>query len=128
MAAGTGNPGRRPANALVAALDLPPRPWPHLFFRLLLAHFSNQRTDRPARHPSRRRVPGRRRSLLSWFAAILVCANLALVRLRESRPDAGLLARIDRFRCRRPESVAARHSGSLPGVFFIVCGGSAGFF
>ena len=105
---GAGSSGGRPANAPAAPLDLPPRSRRDLFFRVLLAPLSDQRDDRPARHSSRPGVPGRRRKLLSRRAAFLVRAHPALVWLREPRPDADLLARPDRFRCRHLEPVAAR--------------------
>ena len=70
MAAGTGSPGRRPTDASAAALDFSARTRPHLFLRVLLAHLSDQRPDRPARHSARRELSGRRGKLLSRCCSV----------------------------------------------------------
>src|SRR5712671_5327610 len=128
MAAGAGSPCRNSAHSSAAALDFSARPGCYLFFRVLLAHFSDQGPYRPARHPARRGLSARRGKLLSRLAAFLVRANVVLVRRRQPRTDVDYLARPDRISCRRLKPLAARSSGGLPDRLSFICRCSAGFF
>src|SRR5438270_6797023 len=97
MAAWPGSSGRNSANPPAAALDFSSRPGTDLLFRILFTALPGERADRPARHSSRRRVPGRGGKVLFWRAALLASAYPLLAGLKQSCAHARLLAGNDRL-------------------------------
>ena len=110
-----------------SSLDLSPRTWPYLFFRVLPSRLSNPQSLGAAGLTPRPRLlrPGRRRPRSFAF---LVRPNSSLVQQLFASPNPSLLDRHARFRTPCAELLATRHAAHLFHRLLVLRCRRSGFF
>src|SRR6266498_1866782 len=96
-----------------ATLAFPARARHHLLFRILLAHISDPGTHRPSGDFARWKLSSNRCPIPRTLAAILVCADFALVLKRIGHAEFAVLGGSDRLGTAGAQSVAARNARGL---------------